>query len=128
MRKLSKMKRKELQRYRIHRVWVVVEYQRATRESRSRIYLSKTWKLRKKKIRNLFAKVVSIINTHEFTLVFATVFTGMYAVWSIDQAFIQRGYRAYGGEWFAIPFVFIGLYKILRWFAEVLYTVEVYER
>lgn len=113
-------------------MWVVVEYQRATRESRNRIYLSKAWELRKKKMRKVFAKLVSIINTHEFTLIFAALLTGMYAVWSIDQAFVQRGYRAYGGEWFAIPFVFIGLYKILGWFTEVLYIKlhngEIYER
>ena len=121
MRKQSKMKNMALRKYRIHRVWVVVEYQHATRDSRIRKDLSKAWKTRKKKVRKIFAKLVSIINTHEFTAISAAILTGMYAVWSIDQAFVQRGYRAYGGEWFAIPFVFIGLYKILGWFAEVLY-------
>lgn len=132
MRKRSKMKNMAFRKYRIHRVWFVVEYQHTKRDSRIKKDLFKEWRIRKKKVGKIVAKLVSVINTHAFTAISAAILTGIYAVWSIDQAFVQRGYRAYGGEWFAIPFVFIGLYKILGWLAEVLYIKlhngEIYEQ
>lgn len=42
-----------------------------------------------------------------------TGLTYLYSVWAIRQAFIQRGYRAYGGEYLMIPIIFYGIYKVL---------------
>lgn len=37
--------------------------------------------------------------------------TYLYAIWAIEQAYLQRGYRAYGGEYLIIPMVFYMVFK-----------------
>ena len=42
------------------------------------------------------------------------------AVREIEAAYLERGYKAYGGEWLLIGFVFIGCYMLLtRFFDEI---------
>lgn len=122
MRKQSEMNKAALPNYKVRRVWIVVEYQCGTRNSISRMYLSGLWKIQKKKAGKFLQKAGVIMKTSEFRILGTVLLTGIYSIWSIEQAFIQRGYRAWGGECLAIPLVFIGFYKILGWLSEELYT------
>lgn len=42
----------------------------------------------------------------------AGLITYLYLVKAIEQAYLQRGYEAYGGEYLMAPFVFCGSYKL----------------
>lgn len=43
----------------------------------------------------------------------AVLITCLYLIKAIEQAYLQRGYVAYGGEYLMVPFVFWGAYKLL---------------
>lgn len=56
-----------------------------------------------------------------FRLSVSTGITYLYIRWSVRQAYICRGYEACGGEYFMIPFVFYGIYRILGYLYKRLY-------
>lgn len=43
----------------------------------------------------------------------AALITYLYLEKAIEQAYLQRGYEAYGGEYLIVPFVFYGAYKLV---------------
>ena len=91
MRKQSEMNKAALPNYKVRRVWIVVEYQCGTRNSISRMYLSGLWKIQKKKAGKFLQKAGVIMKTSEFRILGTVLLTGIYSIWSIEQAFIQRG-------------------------------------
>jgi len=83
------------------KVWIIMECQCLAEDSKVR---KSKWQT----VRRFIKKAVP----DGFKLFGTIVLTYLYSMWSIEQAFLQRGYKAYGGEYLMIPFVFYGLYKI----------------
>lgn len=105
----------DLDESRVCEVWLIVEYQCIKDHSKIGLCMSKMQKVWCKKGRRLFKRIVMLMATVRFRLFASAILTYIYAVWSAEQAFLQRGYKAYGGEYLAIPFVFWGAYKGLEW-------------
>ena len=51
-----------------------------------------------------------------FRVIYALWLTSMVGCWLINEAFLERGYHAMGGEMLLIPFVFFGAYKLAELF------------
>jgi len=94
---------------RVYKVWFVVEYKQAAENSKAGLYLSEMWKAGWPSVRRFLRKAA----VSGARVLAAAGVTYLYTAWSIEQAFLQRGYKAYGGEYLIIPFVFYGAYKSL---------------
>lgn len=104
-------------------VWIIMECQCLAEDSKVRVYLSKVRKSKWQAARRFIKKAAP----HVIRLFGAIALTYLYSVWSIEQAFIQRGYKAYGGEYLVIPFVFYGIYKVFGWIQKLFYGGVTYE-
>lgn len=89
------------------KVWFIVEYKRAAADSKAGLYLPKMCKAGWPAARRLLGKTAAV----GARVLAAAGVTYLCTAWSIEQAFLQRGYKAYGGEYLIIPFVFYGTYK-----------------
>ena len=104
-------------------VWIIMECQCITEDSKVRVYLSKVRKGKWQATRRFIKKAAP----HVLRLLGAVALTYLYSAWSIEQAFIQRGYKAYGGEYLIIPFVFYGVYKVLGGIQKLFHGGVTYE-
>ena len=98
--------------YRIHRVWIVIECRPYIRKPQRSIRISGLW--RRLAAARQFAGTVS---RAMIRMLAAAGVTYIYAVWDIEQAYLKRGYQAYGGEYLVIPFVFYAAFKVFGWIA-----------
>lgn len=105
------------------KVWIIMECRCLAEDSKVRVYLSKVRKSKWQAARRFIKKAAP----HVIRLFGAIALTYLYSVWSIEQAFIQRGYKAYGGEYLVIPFVFYGIYKVFGWIQKLFYGGVTYE-
>ncbi|WP_300782020.1 hypothetical protein [uncultured Acetatifactor sp.] len=92
------------------RVWIVVEYRRVPGSPGDRIRLAKARRRRWAAARRLAGKVFWVM----LRALAAAWVTYLYTARAMEQALLQRGYRAYGGECLVIPFVFYGVFKAIR--------------
>ena len=86
----------------LHKGWIPAKYQYITEDSKVVVYLSQLKRSWMPVVRRLVKKVGKVI----FRVLVAALVTFLYAAWEIDQAYLRRGYKAYGGEYIVIPFVF----------------------
>ena len=91
------------------RVWIVVECRRVPGRPGDRIRLARERRRRWAAARRLAGKASWVMLK---TLAAAGV-AYLYAVRAMEAAYLQRGYRAYGGECLVIPFVFYGAFKAI---------------
>lgn len=91
------------------RVWIVVECRRVPGSPGERIRLARARRRRWAAARRLAGKASWVM----FRGLAAAMVTYLYTARAMEQAFLQRGYRAYGGECLVIPFVFYGAFKAI---------------
>lgn len=58
----------------------------------------------------------------------AAAVTYLYSLWAIEQAYIQRGYKAYGGEYLLLPLVAWGVYDALTVVAKISHAVRAWRK
>lgn len=91
------------------KVLLIVECEYISEDSKGRLYLSQVQEVRNPAVR-MRSKKASVIAAK---LILAGVLTVPFAAWSIIYAFLQRGYKAYGGEYLFIITVFLAVYWAL---------------
>ncbi len=91
------------------RVWIVVECRRVPGSPRDRIRLTRARRRRWAAARRLAGKASCVV----LRALAAAVVTYLYTARAMEQALLQRGYRAYGGECLVIPFVFYGGFRAI---------------
>ena len=91
------------------RVWIVVECRRCPGSPGDRIRLARMRRRRWAAARRLAGKASRIM----LRALAAAGVTYLYAACAMEAAFLQRGYRAYGGECLVIPFVFYGAFQAI---------------
>lgn len=91
------------------KVLLVVECEYDSENSRVRLYLSQVQKIRNPAA-GMFQKKASAVAAK---LVLSVVLTVPAAAWAVISAFLERGYRAYGGECMFIFMVFVAVYWAL---------------
>ena len=98
----------------MHKVLLLVEceYISEDEDSKDRLYLSQVQKTRNPAARMRSTKA-SVITAK---LILSGVMTAPFAAWSIIYAFLERGYKAYGGEYLFIIMVFLAVYWALSKF------------
>lgn len=106
---LTKRKELEPDESEMCEMWFVMEYQCTEEDSKVWLYLSHVWEDKWPIIREFLKKSALPV----FRLLGTVGLTYLYLVWAMEQAFIERGYKAYGGEYLMAPFVFYGLYRLL---------------
>ncbi len=62
---------------------------------------------------NVYLLTKIIINAM-FSVGYALAMTYMIGKWAIHFAYLERGYKAVGGEYFLVPMIFIASYKVLK--------------
>lgn len=93
----------------MYKVLLVVECEYISEDSKGRLYLSQVQEVRNPAVR-MRSKKASVIAAK---LILSGVLTVPFAAWSIIYAFLQRGYKAYGGEYLFIITVFLAVYWAL---------------
>lgn len=88
---------------------LIVECEYVTEDSKVRLCLSQVQKLRNPVLR-IISKRASIIAAK---LVLSGAITTPLAAWAMIYAFLERGYKAYGGEYLFILVVFCLIYWAL---------------
>lgn len=91
------------------KIQIVKEYPCFTEDSMVRVYL-----FSRKPENRIFKKTVRFL----FRLCGSALLTYLFTLWIIEQAFLERGYVAYGGELLFIPLIFYIIFKFLnqkRW-------------
>lgn len=101
----------------VYEVWFIMECQCIEEDSSNCLFLSKVRKAWRTKIKRGLKKTAEFMTTTGCRIAGSALLTGIYVAWSAEQAFLQRGYKAYGGEYLAIPFVFLWTYAGLGWIA-----------
>lgn len=91
-----------------HKLWIVREHPCFTEDSKVKVYLFK--QNRKPVINGFFKKTMKFM----LQLLGAATVTYLFSLWIIGQAFRERGYIAYGGEYILIAFVFFATYKLMN--------------
>lgn len=99
----------------VRKMWIILECQYITEDSEVGVYLPAVQKIKKPEPESFFRKAFLVV----LRLALSALLTFPYAVWSIEYAFLQRGYKAYGGEYLFIPFVFYVIFLILGVFAKL---------
>lgn len=92
----------------MHKMLLVVEHKYLTEDSEVRIYLSKVQESRWPKIKRFYKKALYTI----IRILVSVIITLLFKVWVIEYAYNERGYKAYGGEYLLIMWVFIIAYWI----------------
>ena len=78
----------------MYKVLLVVECEYISQDSKGRLYLSQVQEVRNPAVR-MRSKKASVIAAK---LILSVVLTALPAAWSVIYAFLERGYKAYGGE------------------------------
>lgn len=90
-------------------MWIVLECECSAGDSKVRIYLSGLRESRWSKVKKACQKACIIVAR----ILTAAALTFPIAIWSVRYAYLERGYRAYGGEWLLIIMVYLLCYKML---------------
>lgn len=106
---LIERKEPEIDESEVCEMWFVMEGQCATEDSKIWLYLSHMWKNKWPVVREFLKRAAIPV----FRLLGTAGLTYLYLVWAIEQAFLERGYKAYGGEYLIVPFVFYGIYGVM---------------
>ncbi len=93
----------------VRKMLFVVECEYISENSRDRLYLSQVQEVRNPAVR-MYSKKASVISAK---LILSGVLTAPPAAWSVIYAFLERGYKAYGGEYLFIIMVFLAVYWAL---------------
>lgn len=93
----------------MYKVLLVVECEYISQDSKGRLYLSQVQEVRNPAVR-MRSKKASVIAAK---LILSVVLTALPAAWSVIYAFLERGYKAYGGEHPFIIMVFLAVYWAL---------------
>lgn len=93
----------------MHKVLLLVECEYISEDSKGRLYLSQVQEVRNPAVR-MRSKKASVIAAK---LILSGALTAPPAAWSIIYAFLERGYKAYGGEYLFIIIVFLAVYWAL---------------
>lgn len=93
----------------MYKVLFVVECEYVSEDSKGRLYLSQVQEVRNPAVR-MRSKKASVITAK---LILSGVLTAPPAAWSVIYAFLERGYKAYGGEYLFIIMVFLAVYWAL---------------
>lgn len=109
--KHSSMKRKGVgtDACKMRKMLFVVECQYISEDTKVRLYLSQVREVRNPVARLLQKKAAAAIAR----LVLSGALTAPFAAWSIIYAFLERGYKAYGGEYLFIIMVFLAMHWAL---------------
>lgn len=91
------------------KMWIVLECECSAGDPKVRIYLSGLRESRWPKVKKACQKACIIVAK----ILTAAALTFPIAIWSVRSAYLERGYRAYGGEWLLIIMVYLLCYKIL---------------
>lgn len=91
------------------KVLLIVECEYISEDSKGRLYLSQVQEVRNPVVRIFSKKALMIVAR----LILSGTLTAPFAVWSIIYAFLERGYKAYGGEYLFIIMVFLAVYWAL---------------
>lgn len=99
----------------VYKVQLLVEREHPADNPKVRIYLSLVresfWKDAVwSKIKGCCKWVIHMI----FRIFISLVITLPFGIWAINDAYLERGYLAYGGEYLFIIVVFLAVYNILR--------------
>ena len=93
----------------MYKVLLVVECEYISEDSKDRLYLSQVQEVRNLAVR-MRSKNASVIAAK---LILSGALTAPPAAWSVIYAFLERGYKAYGGEYLFIIMVFLAIYWAL---------------
>ena len=93
----------------VRKMLFVVECEYISENSRDRLYLSQVQEVRNPAVR-MYSKKASVISAK---LILSGVLTAPPAAWSVIYAFLERGSKAYGGEYLFIIMVFLAVYWAL---------------
>lgn len=93
----------------VRKMLFVVECEYISENSRDRLYLSQVQEVRNPAVR-MYSKKASVISAK---LILSGVLSAPPAAWSVIYAFLERGYKAYGGEYLFIIMVFLAVYWAL---------------
>lgn len=96
----------------MYKVLLVVECEYVSEDSKGRLYLSQVQEVRNPAVR-MRSKKASVIAAK---LILSGALTAPPAAWSVIYAFLERGYKAYGGEYLFIIMVFLAVYWALSKF------------
>lgn len=96
----------------MHKMLLIVECEYISEYSEGRLYLSQVQEVRKPAVR-MRSKKASVIAAK---LILSGALTAPFAAWSVIYAFLERGYKAYGGEYLFIIMVFLAVYWALSKF------------
>lgn len=92
----------------MHYVFIILECEYIPEDPEDRVCLSRLQQSLeyKKPCQNtekkFFRKALILV----FKLLVSTAITFPYAIWAVEYAYIERGYKAYGGEFLFIAMVF----------------------
>ncbi len=106
---LPKGKEAETDACKMRKVLLVVECEHIPEDSKDRLCLSKVQETRSQALR-MFSKKASIVAAK---LILSGGLTASFAAWAVEHAFLERGYRAYGGEYLFVLVVFGAMYWAL---------------
>lgn len=90
------------------KLWVVREHPCFTEDSKVKVYLFK--QNRKPVMDRFFRKTMGFM----LRLLGVATVTYLFMLWMIEQAFLERGYAACGGEYLFIPVVFYLMCKLFK--------------
>lgn len=91
------------------KVLLIVECEYISEDSKGRLYLSKVQEVRNPAVRMRSKKAAMAAAR----LILSSALTAPFATWSVIYAFLERGYKAYGGEYLFIIMVFLAVYWAL---------------
>lgn len=93
----------------MYKVLFILECEYISEDSKGRLYLSQMQEIRNPAVR-IFSKKASMTAAK---LILSGALTAPFAIWSIIYAFLERGYKAYGGEYLFIIMIFLAVYWAL---------------
>lgn len=99
----------------LYKVLLIVECEYISEDSKDRLYLSQV-----RKIRNPAARIFAERASRTIArLILSCGLTAPFAAWAVVYAFLERGYKAYGGEYLFILMVFGAMYWALGKFFNI---------
>ena len=92
----------------VHKVQLMVECERVEGDPKVRVYLSEVRKITWTQIKKVCNQAFVLI----FRILVSIAITFIFGIWAIECAYLDRGYRAYGGECLLIVLVFFIAFKV----------------
>lgn len=94
----------------VYKVRLIVERKCIAEDSEVRLYLSPVWECAWIKAKRILQKAAGVT----IKLLAATAITIPFGIYFVNLAYMERGYRAYGGEWLLIMLIFYAAYKLME--------------